>query len=329
MMELPFVRWFEIVGGARFEGSFIDVSPFDPFDPDATDPAEQQAELNDLDWLPSVALIFSPTKKQKVRLVGSQTVARPEFRELAPFVFTDFVGGADVQGNPELISTKITNADLRWEWFPSSSEVIALSGFYKYFENPIERIRVQAGSTQIRSFSNAQAAHNAGAELEARKTLEFIWKKLDDVSLGANFAYIFSRVSLGPKCDVAVDPTCFDNGRAEVSTNRVRPLQDQSPWVINTYLDYDNDKIGTNLRLLYNVEGPRIADVGGAGLPDIYRAPQHDLQFVFGQRLYKGLQMSFSVANMLNWPVYWTQSDRVVMRYYEGVDFKLGLTYRY
>jgi hypothetical protein len=128
---------------------------------------------------------------------------------------------------------------------------------------------------------------------------------------------------------VAVDPTCFDSGRAEVSTNRVRPLQDQSPWVINTYLDYDNDRIGTNLRLLYNVEGPRIAEVGGAGLPDIYRQPQHDLQFVFGQRIVKGLQLQFSVANMLNSPVYRTQAGRTVNRYYEGVDFKLGLTYRY
>jgi TonB-dependent receptor len=329
MTELPFVRWLKVAGGTRFEASTMNVNPYDPFGGELGMPNEDRTSLTDLDWLPSGSLIFSPTAKQNIRLVGTRTLARPEFRELAPFVFTDFVGGADVQGNPELRTTNITNADLRWEWFPSANEVVAVSGFYKHFDGPIERIRVQAGSTQISSFNNADAAHNAGGELEARKNLGFVSKRIRDVSIGASFAYIFSRVSLGPKCDVALDPSCIDNGRAEVSTNRVRPLQDQSPYVVNTYLAYDNDRVGTSGRVLYNVEGPRIAEVGGAGLPDIYQEPRHDLQFVFGQRIHEGLELSFSVGNMLDAPVYWTQQSRVVRRYYEGVDFNLGLTYRY
>jgi TonB-dependent receptor len=330
MLELPFVRWFKIAGGTRFEASYIQVNPYDPFARNRDDaPAQSNgASLDDLRWLPSVSLIFSPTDKQNIRLVGSRTLARPEFRELAPFVFTDFVGGANVQGNPNLVTTNVWNADLRWEWFPSSSEVVALSGFYKRFERPIEQIRVQAGSTQISSFNNARAADLGGAEIEGRKTLEFISNKLRHLSIGANFAYMVSRVSLGPKCDVALDESCAD-GRGEVSTNRERALQDQSPFVVNAYLGYDNEDIGTHARVLYNVAGRRIAEVGGAGLPDIYQEPRHDLAVVFGQRLYKGLGLTLTVQNILNAPVYRTQSHKVVYRYHDGAEVTLSLGYRF
>ena len=332
MIDLPIVRWFKVAGGARFEYSNIVVSPFDPFarpdDESMMMGEDDDIRLRGYDWLPSVSLIASPNDKHNVRLTGTQTLARPEFRELAPFVFTDFVGGADVQGNPELQTTHIWNADLRWEWFPSASEVISASVFYKHFDQPIEKIRVQAGSTQISSFSNADAANNVGFEVEGRKSLEFIWKRLRDLSLGANFTYTYSRVDLGPQCDIQMDPECMLTGGAEVSTNRVRPLQWQSPWVINAYLSYDNEKWGTNTRVLYNVQAPYIDEVGGAGLPDIYREPMHDLRFVFSQRVYKNMSMSLKAENILNAPNHWTQDGVTVRKWYQGAAFSLGLGWR-
>ncbi|MCA9651973.1 MAG: outer membrane beta-barrel protein [Myxococcales bacterium] len=331
MVDLPMVRWFKIAGGARFEASFIDVNPYDFFARNRGESGideSQTASLTDYDVLPSVSFIFSPSDRMNVRLVGTRTLARPEFRELAPFEFTDFVGGSTVIGNPGLVSTNIWNADLRWEFFPSVTEVVAVSVFYKYFDRPIERT---AGPRipRLVSFRNAVRAQNVGAELEARKNLEFIGPALDNFSLGANFAYVFSRVELGAVCNPATDPLC-DTAVPDVSTSRERPLQGQSPFVVNAYLDYSDEDSGTTARLLYNAFGRRIYEVGGLGLPDTYEEAVHNFDFVLGQDIYEGLTLSVGVENILNYPRRFTQgaSKDITHLWWTGTTFTLGLSYK-
>jgi len=346
MLDLPLVRWLRLSVGARFEASNIETELENLFE--STDEvtftgvrvaseeelAASEVRLEDRDWLPALSFIFSPTDKHNIRLTGSRTLARPEFRELTPFVFTDFVGGAQVRGEPTLVSTKIWNADLRWEWFPSASEVISASVFYKYFDDPIENIRRIAGSQQTSTFTNADGANNAGFELELRKSLDFIWKQLKDLSIGANFTYVFSRVNLGPSCNepdqMMTDPVCMDpDRRPDASTTRVRPLQDQAPFLVNVYLNYGNEKTGTNVRVLYNVEGRRIATVGVSGMPDIYLEPRHLLHFVIGQTVLEDLELLLRVENILNAPWTWTQADTTVNSYVEGTAFSLWADYRF
>lgn len=316
MLDLPFTRWFRLVGGARFEASNIDVSPFSPYSPNA-DPA-YRAALRDRQVLPSGSLIFSPRSDMNIRLAGAETVARPEMRELSKFLFVDFAGGFGVQGNPDLKSTKIWNADLRWEWFPSANEVIAASVFYKYFDSPIER--VIATFPRVQTYRNATQAQNVGVELELRKNLSFIHRDARDFSIGANFAYVHSRVEI--PAPVPGDPL-----NALTSTNR--PLEGQSPFVVNAYFAYDNDKSGTNVRLLYNTFGRRIAFVGANRLPDVYEKPIHTLDFALSQRVHKGLSLSFMALNMLNWRQTYVQGplDSVFYQTRKGVSFILGLSY--
>ena len=332
MIDLPIVRQFKVAGGARFEASRIAVTPFDFFarnrGESGIDPM-QRTKLDNNNVLPSVSLIYSPTEKMNVRLVGAQTVARPEFRELAPFSFFDFVGGNTIIGNPKLRSTNIWNADLRWEWFPSASEVVAVSVFYKRFENPIERI---AGSSvpRIVTFSNALYAQNVGVELEGRKNLEFLGESFDNWSVGGNIAYIYSRVHLRDSCNPDVDPLC-DNALVDASTSRERPLQGQSPYVVNAYIDYTDDDSGTSGRLLYNAFGRRISDVGAQGMPDIYEEAIHNFDLVFGQRLGKrGPTISFTIENILNYPRRFTQGKDRSVTYlaWPGSTFSLGLSYK-
>ncbi len=328
MTELPLVRWFKIAGGARLESSTIRVEPFDPY-ADSTEPADEgleQVTLAKLDVLPSVSLIFSPTKKQNIRLSGTRTLARPEFRELAPFSFTDFVGGAEVIGNPNLEQTKIWNADLRWEWFPSGNEVIAASLFYKFLDEPIEQVQLPR-IPFLSSYRNADAAQNVGLEFEARKNLEFVWKKLADVSVGTNFTLLRSRVQLRPRCEPTADTECGALSDSDVSTSRVRPLQDQSPFVVNAYLDYENENSGTGARVLYNIEGRKITNVGGLGLQDVYLTPRNKVDLTFTQRMYKGLDLNLSAENVANALWEWKQDGRVLESWRQGVTFTIGLTY--
>lgn len=331
LVDLPVVRWFKVAGGARFEASRIDVTPFDFFarnrGESGVDPL-LRTKLDNNNVLPSLSLIFSPTEKMNVRLVGAQTLARPEFRELAPFSFFDFAGGNTIIGNPKLRSTNIWNADLRWEWFPSAAEVVAVSVFYKYFDNPIERI---AGSSvpRIVTFSNAKFAQNVGAELEARKNLEFLGEAFDNWSLGANFAYIYSRVRLRESCRPDIDPFC-ENALTDASTSRRRPLQGQSPYVVNAYIDYTDDGSGTTARLLYNAFGRRIEDVGAQRMPDIYEEAIHNFDLVVGQQVGRGFTLSLSVENILNYPRRFTQGNDRSVTYlaWPGTTISLGLSYR-
>lgn len=331
MIDLPVVRWFKLAGGARFEASLIDVQPFDYFgrESENTMVRDLGASLDDYDVLPSASFIFSPTEKMNIRLVGAQTLARPEFRELAPFEFEDFVGGTTVRGNPGLVSSKIWNADLRWEWFPSAAEVVAVSVFYKYFDQPIEKIALAKAGNRTASFRNAVRAQNVGAELELRKNLEFIGEAFEGFSLGANFAYVFSRVELGARCSPTTDPTC-NSVAPDQSTSRERALQGQSPFVVNAYLDYTSEDSGTTARLLYNAFGRRIYEVGVLGLPDVYEEAIHDFDVVLGQDVGKNLTLSFAIENVLNYPLRQTQGrDRdVTYLAWPGTMFSLGLSYK-
>jgi len=325
MLDLPVVRWFKLSGGLRFEASDIAVDPFDPYD---TNAELDNALVQDRDFLPVASVIFSPRTDMNIRVGGTRTLARPEFRELAPFEFQDFVGGFAVVGNPALVSTKVWNADLRWEWFPSASEVVAVSVFYKDFDKPIERV-IQPRPNGLASFANAKGATNIGAEFELRKSLEFVGKALRGFSFGANFAYIYSRVRLNDRCTVETDPTCEPS--LDVSTSRSRALQGQSPFVVNTYLDYTNDDTGTTGRFMYNSFGRRIDQVAGLGLPDIYEEPIHNFDFVVGQEIFDDFQLSFSVENLLNWPRRFTQGPNRDITYlaWPGASVKLGASYRF
>ena len=190
--------------------------------------------------------------------------------------------------------------------------------FYKHFDQPIEQIIEPAGgSQQILAPANAEQANNIGVEIELRKRLDFIHPALRDLTFSGNASFIFSRVVLG------------DGG---LQTDKTRPLQGQSPWVFNTFLSYDNADSGTSARLLYNVYGPRIAEVGAQGLPNIVEQPFHQLDFVFRQRLSKNLSLAFKAKNLIDQRLTFTQENPVdgeklvVDGYRRGRVFSISLT---
>ncbi len=327
MLELPLVRWMKVSGGARFEANRQNVEPYNQFTGKTDE--ERTSKVRNNDVLPAAALTFPVRKDMNVRLSGAQTVARSEFRELAPFLFSDFVGGITMQGQPGLKTARIWNADLRWEWFPSAQEVVAASVFYKYFDDPIERTIRPGTSNLVSTFRNAKLAYNVGAELELRKNLEFVWKRLSNFSVGVNLAYVHSRVRLAETCDVREDPECMIEDGLDVSTSRIRPLQGQAPFVTNAYVDYDRKDSGTNLRVLYNGVWSTLAFVGGNNLPDIYLQPIHQLDLVGRQRIYKGLGLTLQVNNLLNWPIRWRQGreEQLNYQYFPGATIMAGVSY--
>lgn len=235
-----------------------------------------------IDYLPGLNLTYQLNKKTNLRLSGSQTVIRPEFRELSDFAFYDFDLGATVTGNRVLNRTKVSNADLRYEMYPRAGELFTLGIFYKHFKDPIELFyNPSSGGASTFNYINADKAYSFGAELEFRKRLDFS-EALKNFVFQTNISYIYNRVT---KNDANLD----------------RPMQGQSPYVINASLQYDVEKYGLNTTLLFNQIGDRIFYVGGNDFPPVTEQHRPLLDFQIAKKvLKKAGEIKLNVSDLLN-----------------------------
>ena len=240
------------------------------------------------DYLPGANLAIKLNTKTNLRFSASQTVVRPEFRELSSFSFYDFDLGATVTGSPILQRTKITNGDIRYELYPRTGEIFSVGFFYKYFEKPIELFFNQtgAGSSSTFNYTNQEKANSYGVEVEFRRKLDFT-PALQNLTAQGNLSYIYNRV---PGLN--------------------RPMQGQSPYLINLGLQYDIEKIGLNTTLLFNQIGRRIYYVGSTssngapntdGYPPVWEAPRALLDFQIAKKILKNKgELKLNVADLLN-----------------------------
>lgn len=280
------------------------------------------SSIKQLDLLPSINIKYKIKDGMNLRAAASRTVARPNIRELAPFLSFDFVGGGyQYIGNPALKKTEIINADLRWELYPRPGELFAVSAFYKHFTNPIARAFVSQSSppNQI-TWINIPTGQLFGAELEFRKKLDFITPKMENFSLVTNFSYIDSRLPLSD-----IELAVFEQVNADVKD--YRPFQGQSPYLANVMLSYKSDSVGFSANVSYNVSGARLDIVGAAGLPDVYEQPFPTLNFNMSKSLGKFVDLMVGVDNILNSEVRITQT-------YQGKEFDItnytiGRAYRF
>lgn len=314
MADLPVSRRFRVMAGARMEASDQAVSTFELFNPSLV-PVE--ARLQTVDVLPSALLSWGLGPKDNpdkmiVRLGYGRTVSRPEFRELSDVPYTDFRTNTLFFGNPNLKRARIDNLDLRWEWYPDQGYSVSVAAFYKHMDDPIEAVASPAATSNLAStFANADSATNVGGELEFRTNLDWMHPKLKDVYVAGNASWIYSRV------------TVPEGGN---DTSDVRPLQGQSPWVVNAQLGYDNPELaeGVNIALIYNVFGPRILDVGQAGIPDTYELPVHRLDLVGTIGVGEGWQLQVRGTNLLDSKVQQRTGDVISYGFKEGVGLYLG-----
>jgi outer membrane receptor protein involved in Fe transport len=255
------------------------------------------------DFLPGMNLTYKVNDKTNVRVSGSQTVIRPEFRELSTFQFYDFDLGATVAGNTSLVRTKVTNFDIRYEMYPRSGELFTMGVFYKYFKNPIEAFfNPASGGASTYNFINADEANGFGAELEFRKKMDFN-DALKNFTVQGNFSYIYNRVT-------------------SQNTPLNRPMQGQSPYLINTGIQYDIEKYGINTTLLFNQIGRRIAFVGGNGdTPPVWENPRAILDFQMAKKVMKSKgEIKLNISDIFNKKAIYYTDLNDNKKYDKGVD---------
>ncbi|EKD32089.1 MAG: hypothetical protein ACD_77C00178G0005 [uncultured bacterium] len=327
--KLPVGR-FNFLAGLRAEATKMRLTSYEKIYEFST----KDRDYNELDLFPSLNASYNINKKNLIRLAYGSTVNRQEFREVSSSVFYDFNLFSDVKGNPDLKQAKIHNVDIRYEYYPSNEEYVTFALFYKYFINPIEWTYLDAGGSYTYTFENALSANNYGVEIDIRKKLDFTGIK--GFTFGLNAAYISSNVN-------------FDQ---QSSLEKDRPMQGQSPYIVNSSLYYDNPELGLSAGILYNRIGKRIIGIGrvdtGSGasinndVPDTYEIPRDMIDIVITKKIGKTLEVKASFKDILNQEVIFEQYPKYVdnqgaiherkqiaKSFKPGANFYLGLQLKF
>ena len=286
----------------------------------ATDGGDWYAERRNLDkndLFPTLNLKYTVNDANSIRFSASRTVTRPSFIEMAPFLYQESYGSAQIRGNNELQNGYNYNFDLRYEHFGKNGDMISLTAYFKYLDSPIERIQALQGGATLHSFQNADNGMAGGMEVELRKQL------MKDLRLGANISYMYTNVKL-------------PEGGAY--TNKERPLQGASPILANADLTYSprfGEDRQLNLSLLYNLQGKRIHAVGVSQLGDIDQMPVHTLNFNASYSFNRHFSAKVQVNDLLNRAIVFKQEVPKtgeyieVERFKEGTSFEVGVSYNF
>jgi outer membrane receptor protein involved in Fe transport len=290
MLDLSLNKKFRTIFGVRME--YTDM--FAANKSDVESEKYREGTIQQLDFLPAANFIYALDDKSNLRAAISRTVARPMFKEIAPFGYFDYQMGMRFNGNPNLERTLINNMDLRYEWYFKPGEIVAVSAFYKHFTNPIERVLDSAAVNEEVLFQNAAQSTLYGIEIELRKSLKFI-EVLKDFTLGTNVTLVKSTYQIPEEELKRIHATDPDRPTT-------RTMVGQSPYIINTYLSYDNKKHGITANVAFNMVGDKLILITTGGTPDIYEKARPSLNMNIGKRFGNNWNMQLSVDNILNAP---------------------------
>ncbi|HLU16754.1 MAG TPA: outer membrane beta-barrel protein [Edaphocola sp.] len=273
---------------------------------------------------------YLQSERNQLRWAYSRSVNRPEFRELAPFLFYDYQFDAERYGNPDLKTAIIDNLDLRYEFYPRSGELLSLGAFYKHFRNPIESLILIRSESPAFSFQNAERAMVSGLELEWRKSFNGMgWGTImDKMSINLNASYMLSEVDYGKN--------------ASKGQEQHRALQGQSPYVVNAMMQYAHTKRSFNATLAYNLFGPRIFSVSSTLFPSIYEMPRHALDFSLSKAFGQQWTIKLGIQDILQAPYRFYQdtdrngsidlkggSDLEIFRHRKGALINMSINYKF
>jgi hypothetical protein len=332
--KIPFTSKISLYTGLRLEKNNQTLASFRQ---GTTIPVNVKQDTINL--FPSANLTISINKKNALRAAYGLSVNRPEFREMAPFYFVDFDMNAGVYGNPSIKQAYIHNLDLRFEHYPTPNETFNFGLFYKKFKDPIEMVIIGNNPTQY-TFENVKSAYSYGIETDVRKSLGFV-SGFENFSIIINAAIIKSKVQ-------------FNEG----DLSRNRPLQGQSPYMVNAGIFYYNDKNGLMLTLLYNIIGKRIVAVGRPSpnqwedIPNVYELPRNSLDLAVSKKISKKFEIKLGARDILNEAITMSQNinttvdmaevtggtinktehfnrNQITKSYRPGRYLSLGITYKF
>ena len=336
-VQAELVSGININAGVRYEEGKQTVVPVDLFGTGGS--SIVSTNLNNNYWLPAITLTWEVAPDMQVRLNGSKTIARPQFRELVAQVYQDPESNRLFRGNPSLSDSELWNAELRYEWYFAKDQRFTAAGFYKSIDKPIEAYTSISDSSINTSYANAPKATLYGVEVEAQKYFALdtlsdspFWASRRLVLIG-NYTFTKSDIKVG-----AGDTTVI-NGVVQDASNYFfdgSPLTGQSDHLVNVQIGLeDQDKLSQQT-LLITYASPRVTSRGPSGQPDLLEKPGIQLDFVARQGftlLNKEIELKFEARNLTgrNYQEVQTSGDNKIYfnRYKLGRTFSLSASLKF
>ncbi len=302
MNEMQITEKLKSVYGLRFEKAQMFYTGVRLLEDNSRQNENNTKTLDENSFLPSVNLIYALRDDMNLRASYNQTLARPSFKEKSSAFIADPITDVTFSGNLDLRQAQIRNYDVRWEYFMTPSEMFSVSFFYKDFTDHIALVFFPNVVGQIKP-RNVGSAQVYGTELEARKNLDFISPSLRDFSVGSNVSLVVSKVD---RTTVEVSEDGLSEYQSEVNYRgtetgvaRYREMSGQAPYVINGFVNYENQELGITANASYNVQGETISLIGTSNVPDVYNKPFHSLNLKIAKQLGEHSNLSVSAKNIL------------------------------
>ena len=249
--------------------------------------AEQQSNVKMVNFLPGIHFRYEFTPDQIGRLSIAQTLSRPSYFDLVPAV--DRADESESQGNPNLRPARATNIDLRYEYYPDASDAFSAGVYYKKIIDPIEDQFQSVGVLVVTTKGNGDPATVYGFE-------SVISKHFGGLGISANYSYVFSQITSTKQ--VSTEDVYGD--LIQSYYQQKRPLQSQSPQIINAALSYASEAWGTFGNLSYNYTGRSLLAVSRLDGYDTYQDGVGELDFSADQQLFSNLKLSVKLINLTN-----------------------------
>lgn len=322
--------------GLRYEDATQAVHPYDIY---TGARAGAIAPLENDYILPALTLTWNLADNRQLRFGASQTIARPQFRELSPQLYTDPDKDRQLYGNPYLVDSELTNLDARYEWFFGSGEYFTAGLFYKQIDKPIEAIMFTGGGDALwQTFVNAPEATVYGAELEFKKYFDPAfaadWWDGNRLYLATNYTWTQSEVNADEGDTVALDSGTGITQPARSMILDGSALQGQSEHIANLQFGIENTDKDLQATLIANYVSERISARGNNLRQDLMEEPGLTLDFVLRKTMRFGetpVTLGLAARNLLD-----TEVDEYieggggqkihVLRYDPGVSYSFSIS---
>ena len=324
MANHQFLKVLKLVYGARVEHTTM---YYTGEDNDGIVKYNDTEVLNNLNILPSLNVVYKITDDMNLRGGANRTLARPSFKEKSIAQIYDPITKRTFNGNIDLEQTDINNYDLRYEYFLSARELLAIGGFYKTFNGHIEMVSFEEAPDNLKP-RNSGTAESFGLEVELRKGLPNVESSfLSNLFLSTNFSIVESRVDMNQvevnnfgKTEKQLRTEWLRDGE---SVGNYRPMAGQSPYAVNVALSYEDAERRNSVSLAYNVQGEQLTIIASGRVPDVYTIPFHSLNFNayrnFGEQ--QRSRVTLGVNNILD-------EDRTLVYRSHGAEDQIYTTYK-
>ncbi len=279
-----------------------------------------EADLEKFYFLPSLSLRYDPAERHSLRLGASKSYTLPQSKEISTYMYYNVEYSS--AGYKNIKPSDNYNVDLKWDWYPSSSELVSLGVFYKYIARPIGRVDKGSSSLALTYDNIGKGADVAGVEFEMRKNIintTTIRQAMRRLSVGLNASYIYSSLD-------------FD---IENTPRRKVRLEGASPLLIGGDVSYNyssGEKV-LNLSLVAGWFSDRVHTLGTRGYNDIIEKGVATLSFASSFRFNRHLTVKLNVGNILNRPYRLTRDyltkpgELVLSEYKKGIDVNVGVSF--